>query len=156
MQYINYPAKTLMKSSRVVFTMIFGVLIHRKVYKSADYVIVFAMVAGLALFMHADSTSSAVFEPMGVIMLTISLLCDGAISNVSETIMGHYGVGQDEVRPYLVGFVVSRLIGFSCTVHFSAVFHCARRNHSSGCSQRRSFVWHCMVPTARNLPAISR
>ena len=97
MQYINYPAKTLMKSSRVVFTMIFGVLIQRKVYKSADYVIVFAMVAGLALFMHADSTSSAVFEPMGVIMLTISLLCDGAISNVSETIMGHYGVGQDEV-----------------------------------------------------------
>ncbi|KAI2496542.1 3'-phosphoadenosine 5'-phosphosulfate transmembrane transporter [Fragilaria crotonensis] len=30
MQYINYPAKTLMKSSRVVFTMLFGVLIARK------------------------------------------------------------------------------------------------------------------------------
>jgi hypothetical protein len=36
MQYINYPAKTIMKSSRVVFTMIFGVLIQRKTYKSVD------------------------------------------------------------------------------------------------------------------------
>jgi UAA transporter family len=98
MQYINYPAKTLMKSSRVVFTMIFGVLIQGKVYRSADYLIVVAMVLGLATFMHADATSSAVFHHMGVIMLTISLFCDGAISNVSETIMNQFGVGQDEVR----------------------------------------------------------
>jgi solute carrier family 35 (adenosine 3'-phospho 5'-phosphosulfate transporter), member B3 len=96
MQYINYPAKTLMKSSRVVFTMIFGVLIQRKVYKRADYLIVVMMVAGLATFMHADASSSAVFHHMGVIMLVVSLFCDGAISNVSETIMNQHGVGQDE------------------------------------------------------------
>lgn len=85
-----------MKSSRVVFTMLFGVLITRKTYKFVDYIIVFAMVVGLALFMHADANSSAVFAPTGVIMLTISLLCDGAISNVSENIMVQYGVGQDD------------------------------------------------------------
>ena len=98
MQYINYPAKTLMKSSRVVFTMLFGVVISRKSYKWSDYAIVLAMVAGLALFMHADANSSAVFDLAGVFMLTISLLCDGAISNVSESIMSQFGVGQDEVR----------------------------------------------------------
>lgn len=97
MQYINYPAKTLMKSSRVVFTMMFGVVISRKVYHAADYLIVLCMVAGLAIFMHADANSSAVFSSTGVIMLTVSLLCDGAISNVSETIMSKFGVGQDEV-----------------------------------------------------------
>jgi UAA transporter family len=97
MQYINYPAKTLMKSSRVVFTMLFGVLIQRKVYKPVDYLIVLAMVMGLAMFMHADANSSAVFHHMGVLMLTVSLVCDGAISNMSETIMSQYGVGQDEV-----------------------------------------------------------
>lgn len=69
MQHINYPAKTLMKSSRVVFTMIFGVLIAKKVYKVVDYMIVLCMVAGLAIFMHADANSSAVFQPAGVIML---------------------------------------------------------------------------------------
>jgi hypothetical protein len=69
MQYINYPAKTLMKSSRIVFTMLFGVCITRKSYKLVDYLIVLCIVAGLAIFMHADANSSAVFQPLGVIML---------------------------------------------------------------------------------------
>lgn len=69
MQYINYPAKTLMKSSRVVFTMIFGVCITHKKYNLMDYGIVLCMVFGLAIFMHADATSSAVFQPAGVVML---------------------------------------------------------------------------------------
>jgi hypothetical protein len=74
MQFINYPAKTLMKSSRVVFTMLFGVLIANKVYKIMDYMIVLCMVTGLVIFMHADANSSAVFKPAGVIML-VSPLC---------------------------------------------------------------------------------
>ena len=69
MQYINYPAKTLIKSSRVVFTMIFGVFITKKSYNFMDYFIVLCMVAGLAIFMHADANSSAVFHSLGVIML---------------------------------------------------------------------------------------
>jgi len=107
MQYINYPAKTLMKSSRVVFTMIFGVFIARKKYLLMDYFVVMCMVTGLAIFMHADATSSAVFQPIGVIMLTVSLLCDGAISNMSESIMTNYGVGQDEFifRMYSIALV---------------------------------------------------
>lgn len=96
MQYVNYPAKTLMKSTRLVFTMLFGVIITKKRYNAADYGIVCLMVAGLALFMHADSTSSAVFNPVGIFMLLISLTCDGAISNMSEAIMNKYNVGQDE------------------------------------------------------------
>ncbi|KAG7361628.1 UAA transporter family protein [Nitzschia inconspicua] len=107
MQFINYPAKTLMKSSRIVFTMIFGVFITHKRYQLADYAIVLCMVVGLAIFMHADATSSAVFQPLGVIMLTISLLCDGAIVNMSENIMTQYGVGQDEFifRMYSIALV---------------------------------------------------
>jgi hypothetical protein len=96
MQYINYPAKTLLKSSRVVFTMLFGVILSKKQYRMTDYMIVLCMVAGLCVFMHADAHSSAIFAPMGVVMLTVSLVCDGAISNMSETIMSQFGVGQDE------------------------------------------------------------
>ena len=96
MAYVNYPAKTLMKSSRVVFTMLFGSIIRRKKYKPMDYLVVTFMVSGLAIFMHADSQSSAVFQPIGIIMLTTSLLCDGAINNMSEAIMIQYNIGQDE------------------------------------------------------------
>lgn len=107
MQYINYPAKTLMKSSRVVFTMLFGACITRKVYHFMDYFIVMCMVAGLAVFMHADANSSAVFQPLGVVMLTVSLVCDGAITNMSENIMNQFGVGQDEFifRMYSIALV---------------------------------------------------
>ena len=73
MQYINYPAKTLMKSSRVVFTMLFGVCITHKRYNCTDYSIVLCMVFGLVIFMHADANSSAVFQPAGVIMLVCSI-----------------------------------------------------------------------------------
>jgi hypothetical protein len=77
MQYMNYPAKTMMKSSRVVFTMLFGVVISRRKYPIHDYIVVLLMVTGLALFLHADATSSAVFQSMGVAMLvrTIQKLC---------------------------------------------------------------------------------
>jgi hypothetical protein len=74
MQYVNYPAKTLMKSSRVVFTMLFGVLIARKKYRLWDYLVVVLMVSGLVIFMHADANSSAVFHSMGIIMLVRSTI----------------------------------------------------------------------------------
>lgn len=69
MQYINYPAKTLLKSSKTLWTMLFGLIVVKKTYKRSDYATVVLMVAGLATFLHADATSSAVFEPLGVIML---------------------------------------------------------------------------------------
>jgi len=96
MKYINYPAKTIMKSTRVLFTMIFGILVNKKRYGLLDFIIVALMVIGLAIFFHADFHTSAVFHPLGIIMLCISLLCDGAISNFSETLMNQYNVGQDE------------------------------------------------------------
>ncbi len=69
MKYLNYPARTLIKSSRVVFTMMLGVVIQNKRYKFKDYFAVVFLVLGLAIFLHADSTSSAVFNPLGVFLL---------------------------------------------------------------------------------------
>ena len=111
MAYVNYPAKTLMKSSRVVFTMLFGALIRRKRYKVIDYIVVSLMVSGLALFMHADSKSSAIFQPLGIMMLTTSLLCDGAVNNMSEAIMIQYNVGQDEFIYHLYSIAVIGIAG---------------------------------------------
>lgn len=107
MTYVNYPAKTLLKSSRVVFTMIFGSIVSGKRYKPHDYAVVFFMVLGLAIFMHADSKSSAIFNPIGIAMLMLSLACDGVTSNLSEVIMNTYDIGQDEFiyKLYSISFV---------------------------------------------------
>ncbi len=72
MKYLNYPAKTLIKSSRVIFTMLLGLVIGKKKYKRTDYIMVIMLVVGLALFLHADMHTSAVFHPIGVAMLVSS------------------------------------------------------------------------------------
>jgi len=111
MAYINYPAKTLMKSSRVVFTMLFGTIVSHKRYNLTDYLVVLLMVSGLAIFMHADSQSSAVFQPLGIIMLTTSLCCDAVINNMSERIMNQYHVGQDEFIYKLYSIALVGIVG---------------------------------------------
>ena len=107
MQFLNYPAKTLIKSSRVVFTMLLGLVIGRKQYRCRDYLAVLLLVAGLGIFLHADSRSKTVFHPLGVAMLVISLTCDGTLNNWSEVIMREYKVGQDEfqLQLYAIAFM---------------------------------------------------
>jgi len=73
--------------------------------------VVFLMVSGLAIFMHADSQSSAVFQPLGIIMLTTSLCCDAVINNMSERIMNVYHVGQDEYIYKLYSIALVGIVG---------------------------------------------
>jgi len=107
MRFINYPAKTLIKSSRVIFTMLIGVVVSRKRYSLLEYFQVVCMVIGLVIFLHADASRAAVFQPVGVLMLVLSLTCDGFITNWSEIIMRKYHVGQDEYiyRLYSIALV---------------------------------------------------
>ena len=114
MRYINYPAKTLVKSSRVIFTMIVGSIVSRKRYTTKEYFNVFLMVTGLVIFLHADASRAAIFQPIGVIMLFISLTCDGFITNWSETIMRRYNVEQDEFifRLYSIALLAITFVAY--------------------------------------------
>merc|ERR1712157_215170 len=58
--------------------------------------VVSLMVIGLVIFLNADSKSSAVFHPIGICMLMLSLTFDGMFNNWSEVVMEKYNVGQDE------------------------------------------------------------
>jgi len=114
MRYINYPAKTLVKSSRVIFTMIVGSIVSKKRYTTKEYFNVFLMVTGLVIFLHADASRAAIFQPIGVIMLFISLTCDGFITNWSETIMRRYNVEQDEFifRLYSIALLAISFVAY--------------------------------------------
>eukprot|EP01083_Nonionella_stella_P111146 325893_1 len=65
---------------------------------------VFMIVVGLGLFLHADLTSNAVFHPIGVTMLIVSLTLDGAVNNLSEMTMNKFNLGQDEFQMNLYAF----------------------------------------------------
>ena len=111
MLFLNYPAKTLIKSSRVVFTMLLGLVIGGKSYRCRDYVAVSLLVTGLGIFLHADSKASVVFHPIGVMMLVVSLTCDGTLNNWSEVIMREYRVGQDEFQLQLYSIALVAMLG---------------------------------------------
>ncbi len=114
MRYLNYPAKTLIKSSRVIFTMIMGVIIGKKRYNGVDYTMVLMLVCGLSMFVHADMNSNAVFHPLGVLMLVTSLGLDGTVSNWSEVTMNKYEMGQDEFqfKLFFFSFIVMTLAAY--------------------------------------------
>ena len=76
--------------------MIFGTILRLKSYKPESMVVA-SLVFGLALFLHEDAKSDALFHYLGVIILVLSLLCDGAIVNISERLMNHHNVDQEEV-----------------------------------------------------------
>lgn len=99
MQYLNYPAKVLIKSSRVAFTMVTGTMFGKR-YGLLEYFIVSTMICGLVVFLNADA-KSAVFHPIGVALLVIALLCDGMINNWSEISMAKYHVGHNEFLCHL-------------------------------------------------------
>ena len=114
MRYLNYPAKTLIKSSRVIFTMIMGIAIGKKKYSSVDYTMVLMLVCGLSMFVHADMSSNAVFHPLGVMMLVTSLALDGGVSNWSEVTMNRYRLGQDEfqMKLYFFSFIIMSMAAY--------------------------------------------
>ena len=89
-----------MKSSRVIFTMLIGSVIMRKRHRRSDYVVVSMMVSGLAFFMHAESTAKtreSTFNYLGIAMLIVSLLADGAVVNLNEKLMKCHRMAQDEL-----------------------------------------------------------
>ena len=75
MQYLNYPTKTLVKSSRVAFTVMRGQIFVGKRYSTSDYIVVFLIIIGLRMFLHADAITSVIFHPIGIALLVSVCVC---------------------------------------------------------------------------------
>lgn len=72
----------------------------RKRHRKSDYVVVSMMVSGLAFFIHAETTAKDdqhTFSFVGIGMLVLALLADGAVVNLNEKLMNVHGLGQDEM-----------------------------------------------------------
>jgi adenosine 3'-phospho 5'-phosphosulfate transporter B3 len=100
MHYLNYPAKTLFKSSRVIVTMLIGLLFRQQKYKAVDYAVAFSMAFGLTTFVMADANTSPRFDITGVVIICIALAADGAILNIQEYCLSSYSATHDELVYY--------------------------------------------------------
>ena len=119
MHYLNYPAKMLFKSSRILVTMFVGIIFRRLRYHRRDYAVALSMAFGLTLFVVADAKTSPVFDIHGVVIICVSLLADGAILNLQEHCMKTYNATHDELVFYsyvgaaFIVFGINLFVGMS-------------------------------------------
>jgi len=104
LQYINYPAKTLFKSARVLATISVGALVLKRTYPLSQYVTCGLMVMGLALFTLADFSSSPYFDIRGVFLILIALLADACLLFVQESVLQVGGFLFDIYRLFVFFF----------------------------------------------------
>lgn len=107
LQYLNYPTQVIFKCCKLIPVLIGGILIQKKKYGILDFLAAISMCVGLALFTLADSYISPNFNVIGVLVISMALLCDAAIGNVQEKAMKNYKATNTEVvfYSYSLGFV---------------------------------------------------
>jgi drug/metabolite transporter (DMT)-like permease len=110
MHYLNYPAKTMFKSSRVIMTMLFGVFFMGKSYTPVNYAVGGCIVCGLTLSVVADAETSPEFSLMGIVLIMLALCADAAILNLQEYCLNKYCVTHDELIYY--SFTVAAAAAF--------------------------------------------
>ncbi|KAG6450556.1 adenosine 3'-phospho 5'-phosphosulfate transporter 2 [Manduca sexta] len=116
LSYLNYPTQLIFKSCKLIPVMIGSIIILGKRYGFLDYVAAIVMCIGLTMFTLADSSTSPNFDFIGVVVISLALLCDAIIGNVQEKAMKQFQATNNEVvfYSYAIACVYLLLItGFS-------------------------------------------
>ncbi|CAK1550602.1 unnamed protein product [Leptosia nina] len=100
LSYLNYPTQLIFKSCKLIPVMIGSIIILGKRYGFLDYVAAIVMCVGLTMFTLADSKTSPNFDFVGVIVISLALLCDAIIGNVQEKAMKQFQATNNEVVFY--------------------------------------------------------
>ncbi|XP_034831489.1 adenosine 3'-phospho 5'-phosphosulfate transporter 2 [Maniola hyperantus] len=116
LSYLNYPTQLIFKSCKLIPVMIGSIIILGKRYGFLDYVAAVIMCIGLTMFTLADSKTSPNFDIIGVIVISLALLCDAIIGNVQEKAMKQFQATNNEVVFYSYAIACVYLViitGFS-------------------------------------------
>lgn len=76
----SFVEQVMFKCCKLIPVLIGGIIIQNKKYGLLDFVAATLMCIGLVLFTLADSVISPRFDPVGVVMISCALLCDGTFS----------------------------------------------------------------------------
>lgn len=106
--------------------MIGGIIIQKKKFGILDFLAAISMCVGLASFTLADSYVSPNFNLIGVLMISLALLCDAVIGNVQEKAMKKYNVSNTEVvlYSYSLGFIYLLILMLVSGKFFNGFYFC--------------------------------
>ena len=84
LNYINFPTKVVFRSCKLIPTMIISTIINKRVFQSAEYVSAMAISLGLVIFAAADWKMTPSFNPIGLLMVSSSVIADAILPNAQE------------------------------------------------------------------------
>lgn len=105
LSYINFPTKVVFRSCKLLPTMLVATVMHRKIFSSFEYSCAFAVCLGLIFFSVADWQLSPSFNPIGLIMVFLSVLADAVLPNAQEKLFSQ-GSSRLEVTFFTNIFVL--------------------------------------------------
>lgn len=106
LNYINFATKVVFRSSKLIPTMIIASIIHRQVYTVLEYICAIAACTGLVMFAAAEWDLSPNFHPIGLILVSASVVADAVLPNAQETLFKQ-GSSRLEVTFYTNIFVLA-------------------------------------------------
>ncbi|XP_026732596.1 adenosine 3'-phospho 5'-phosphosulfate transporter 2 [Trichoplusia ni] len=109
LSYLNYPTQLIFKSCKLIPVMIGSIFILGKQYGFLDYIAAVVMCIGLTMFTLAESSTSPKFNFIGIVVISLALLCDAIIGNVQEKAMKQHQASNNEVVFYSYALACSYL-----------------------------------------------
>mmetsp|Transcript_12755 Transcript_12755/g.19262 ORF Transcript_12755/g.19262 Transcript_12755/m.19262 type:complete len:345 (-) Transcript_12755:114-1148(-) len=84
LNYINFPTKVVFRSCKLIPTMVISTIINRRIFSSGEYVSALAVCIGLVVFAAAEWQNSPSFNPVGLLLVTLSVVADSILPNAQE------------------------------------------------------------------------
>ena len=97
LSYVNFPVKVVMKSSKLIPTMLLGLLIIRRTYSAMEYVSAGMLCLGVAAFTLVDSKVSPKFDVTGIVLLSIAVVGDAFTVNLQGKILRHLQCSKEQM-----------------------------------------------------------
>ena len=115
LNYINFPTKVVFRSSKLIPTMILASILHKQIFSMTEYGCATAICAGLVLFAAADWRTTPSFHPIGLLLVTLSVVADAVLPNAQQAIFSRYQASRLEVTLYtniltLVAYTVTTAV----------------------------------------------
>lgn len=90
LNHMSYPMQALGKSSKMIPVMLMGIVIRKRRYSMREFICVFMVSAGVALFSWKSKSSKVPSSPLGFALLFASLFMDGVTGPLQERLIANF------------------------------------------------------------------
>uniref|UniRef100_A0A7S2MJ67 Sugar phosphate transporter domain-containing protein n=1 Tax=Helicotheca tamesis TaxID=374047 RepID=A0A7S2MJ67_9STRA len=89
LRYVSYPTKIVFKSAKLIPTMVVSTILRTgSKYRAVDYLAAGLLCAGAAGYSYGtEGTDGQHNSTIGIVILTISIICDALVPNIQKRIM---------------------------------------------------------------------